>query len=69
MDPYLEQFWGDVHASLIVYIRDQINEQLPGDLRASGRRSDGGYRIVFVFVEKFESPKLNSSEYRCRNRC
>jgi len=34
MDPYLEQFWGDVHASLIVYIRDHINEQLPGDLHA-----------------------------------
>ena len=34
MDPYLEQFWGDVHASLIVYIRDHINEQLPGDLQA-----------------------------------
>jgi len=34
MDPYLEQFWGDVHASMIVYIRDHINEQLPGDLHA-----------------------------------
>mgnify|MGYP002635107777 FL=1 len=34
MDPYLEQFWGDVHASLIVYIRDHINEQLPSDLQA-----------------------------------
>jgi hypothetical protein len=34
MDPYLEQHWGDVHASLIVYMRDQINEQLPADLQA-----------------------------------
>lgn len=34
MDPYLEQFWGDVHASLIVYVRDQINEQIPSDLQA-----------------------------------
>ena len=34
MDPYLEQFWGDVHSSLIVYFRDQINDQLPGDLQA-----------------------------------
>jgi hypothetical protein len=34
MDPYLEQFWPDLHASLVVYTRDQIEEQLPGDLIA-----------------------------------
>ena len=34
MDPFLEQFWGDVHTSLIVYLRDQINDQLPSDLQA-----------------------------------
>jgi hypothetical protein len=34
MDPYLEQFWGDVHQSLITYARDQLQEVLPGDLRA-----------------------------------
>lgn len=34
MDPFLEQFWGDIHSSLIVYMRDQINEQLPNDLQA-----------------------------------
>ena len=34
MDPYLEPFWGDVHSSLIVYFRDQINDQLPADLQA-----------------------------------
>jgi len=34
MDPYLEQHWGDVHTSLIVYARNQINEQLPDDLEA-----------------------------------
>src|SRR5438552_1377880 len=34
MDPYLEQFWQDVHASLIIYIRDQLEEQLPGNLIA-----------------------------------
>src|SRR5216683_2169652 len=34
MDPYLEQFWPDIHASLIIYSRDQIEEQLPGDLIA-----------------------------------
>ena len=34
MDPYLEQFWPDIHASLIIYSRDQIEEQLPGNLIA-----------------------------------
>lgn len=34
MDPWLEQHWGDVHASLIVYLRDQISEQLPSGLQA-----------------------------------
>jgi len=31
MDPWLEQFWGDVHAALATYARDQLNERLvPG---------------------------------------
>jgi hypothetical protein len=34
MDPYLEDNWGDVHQSFITYARDQIQEMLPGDLRA-----------------------------------
>ncbi len=34
MDPYLEQYWRDIHASLIIYARDQLQAQLPGDLRA-----------------------------------
>ena len=34
MDPSLEQFWRDVHASLIIYARDQLTDKLPGDLRA-----------------------------------
>ena len=34
MDPYLEQFWGDVHSRFVVYMADQINDQLPGDLQA-----------------------------------
>jgi hypothetical protein len=33
MDPYLEQSWGDVHSRLITYASDQLNEQLPRDLR------------------------------------
>ena len=33
MDPYLEEYWWDVHARLIVYACDQIQPRLPGDLR------------------------------------
>jgi hypothetical protein len=33
MDPYLEAKWSEVHASLIVYARNQLNLQLPEDLR------------------------------------
>jgi hypothetical protein len=34
MDPYLEQHWRDVHASLIIYARDMMQPKLPGDLFA-----------------------------------
>jgi hypothetical protein len=34
MDPYLEQFWPDIHARLILYASDQLEEQLPGNLIA-----------------------------------
>jgi hypothetical protein len=34
MDPYLEAYWGDVHASLIIYAREQLQKKLPGELRA-----------------------------------
>jgi hypothetical protein len=33
MDPYLEAQWTDVHASLIVYARDQLRPILPTDLQ------------------------------------
>jgi hypothetical protein len=34
MDPFLENTWSDVHASLTTYSRNQIQHQLPADLRA-----------------------------------
>ena len=34
MDPYLEAHWRDVHTSMMTYIRDQIQDQLPSDLVA-----------------------------------
>jgi Protein of unknown function (DUF4058) len=34
MDPYLEQFWGDIHHRMITYSCDMIQKLLPGDLLA-----------------------------------
>ena len=34
MNPWLEEFWRDVHAHLLVYASDQLNTELPPDLRA-----------------------------------
>lgn len=34
MNPWLEEFWRDVHAKLLVYACDQINAELPPDLHA-----------------------------------
>src|SRR5436305_1570999 len=34
MDPFLEQHWQDVHARLILYACDQLEDQLPGNLIA-----------------------------------
>ncbi|MGO9600927.1 MAG: DUF4058 family protein [Isosphaeraceae bacterium] len=34
IDPYLEQFWGDVHHRLITYACDALQSRLPGDLLA-----------------------------------
>jgi hypothetical protein len=34
MDPYLEQFWRDIHARCIIYAADHVQEHLPADLRA-----------------------------------
>jgi hypothetical protein len=33
MDPYLESHWGDVHASLVTYARDQLAQQMPSQLK------------------------------------
>ena len=34
MDPFLEARWGDVHTRLTTYACDQLQTQLPPDLRA-----------------------------------
>ena len=39
MNPYLEQYWGDIHQRLIIYSSDALQKQLPGDLRARVNRA------------------------------
>ncbi len=51
MDPYLEQFWGDVHHTFITYARGALQKELPSDLVA---RVDER-----VFVEPFEGEGRN----------
>ena len=34
MDPYLEAHWGDIHQRIVLYAADQLQGQLPSDLRA-----------------------------------
>ncbi len=34
MNPYLEQYWADIHQRLSINSSDALQKQLPGDLRA-----------------------------------
>jgi hypothetical protein len=62
MDPYLEQHWGDIHASLVVYARNQLNAQLPDDLQARVEESSAvaiderPARTVYPDVRVVEEP-------------
>ena len=60
MDPYLEERWPEVHASLIVYARNQINQRLPNDLQANIEEN------LAVYAEEESSrqirPDINVSE-------
>ena len=66
MDPYLEQHWGDVHTSLMVYIRNQINAQLPEELQARVEEStaiqieDEARRVVYPDVRIVEDQPFQS---------
>ena len=51
MDPWLELFWRDVHASMIIYIRDQLQGQLPPPLVARAEED------VFVDTDE-DSPGM-----------
>ncbi|MEO8166454.1 MAG: DUF4058 family protein [Betaproteobacteria bacterium] len=63
MDPYLEHHWGDVHTTLMVYARNQINEQLPDDLQARVEESlsveidEVTRRTIYPDVRVVEEPR------------
>lgn len=67
MDPYLEFFWRDVHHALVTYARDQLQPQLPGELRArmeervfvTGELGLVGYRVPDVYL--VEHPRSGSA--------
>jgi len=66
VDPYLEQFWGDIHTSLMVYIRDQITDQLPSDLQARVEESvsvdlDESPRWIYPDVTVVELPEASTT--------
>jgi hypothetical protein len=60
LDPYLEAHWRDVHTALMIYARDAIQDQLPGDLFARVEEgveidSDAAIRTVSPDVQVVES--------------
>ncbi len=66
VDPYLEQFWGDIHTSLMVYIRDQITDQLPSDLQARVEECvsvdlDESPRWIYPVVTVLELPEASTT--------
>ncbi len=67
MDPYLQQYWRDVHTSLVTYARDQLQGILPADLVARVEErvyleKDGEVdRTFFPDVYVIERPKRGSA--------
>jgi len=67
MDPYLEQYWRDVHHRLITYACDQLQSALPGDLiarveeRVFVESDEGEHRIVYPDVHVVEQPRPGSA--------
>src|SRR5262245_8586299 len=67
MDPYLEAHWRDVHASLVIYIRDMIQDQLPPKLvarveeRVVLETDQGLDHSLFPDLRVVENPKRSLS--------
>jgi hypothetical protein len=62
MDPYLEAHWGDVHSRLVIYVSEELQKRLPGDLRARVEErvfvesDDNESRSVYPDVRVYERP-------------
>ncbi len=60
MDPYLERHWQDVSSTFMVYAKQQLNRQLPGELLARVEESlaveadDARSRIVYPDISVIE---------------
>jgi hypothetical protein len=61
MNPYLEQYWREIHQGLVTYSRDEIQASLPGSLRARTEErvfienEDIRYRHVYPDVHIVEN--------------
>lgn len=72
MDPYLEQHWRDVHQSLVIYARDQLQPNLPDDLKARVEErvfveSEGSERNIYPDVRIFEKPRRSAGSRRAKS--
>jgi len=67
MDPYLEQYWREVHHRLIAYAGDNLQDQLPAGLRARIEQrvflelEEGAKRPVVPDVSVVEHPRRRGS--------
>ncbi len=64
MDPYLEAYWGDVHASLTVYAADAINLQLPDDLVARVHVLSNRRRLVRILPAQGDAKPVSVLAFR-----
>jgi hypothetical protein len=73
MDPYLEQFWGDLHHTMINRARAAIQKQLPNDLvarvdeRVFVEPSDGVPRNIIPDVRVVERGRREELKLPARN--
>jgi hypothetical protein len=73
MDPYLEQFWGDLHHTMITSSRAAIQRQLPADLvarvdeRIVVEPSDGTRRKIIPDVRVVERGQREEPVIRASN--
>ncbi len=73
MDPYLEQFWPDLHARLILYACDLLEEQLPSNLIARVEErvvleADEEPHVLYPDVKITERPGRASPANAARSR-